>query len=180
MENWLYASLPVLLETAASSVGIMIVVLLIVRFYGLRSLAKMSSVDFASTVAIGSILASVTVNTDTSLLKGGLAMFVILGFQQVFSIIKRQSDAVENLTENNPVFLMRGSTIIQSNLDKTGVTRADLMAKLREANVVRLSEVKAVVFETTGDVSVLHGKDEHKIDDELLENVYLSVNGPLP
>lgn len=171
MENWLIASLPIILKTAVSCVVVMAGVLLIIRFYGLRSLAKMSSVDFASTIAIGSIIASVAINTDTSLLKGGVAIFVILGFQQILSFAKRQSDAVESLTENNPIFLMKGSTIIQGNLDKTGVTRADLMAKLREANVIQLSEVKAVVFETTGDVSVLHGENSLEIDHELLEGV---------
>ena len=35
----------------------------------------------------------------------------------------------------------------------------DLRAKLREANVIHMGQVRAVVFETTGDVSVLHGGD---------------------
>lgn len=172
MENWLYASLPIILKTVASSLLIMVGVLLLIRFYGLRSLAKMSSVDFASTIAIGSILASVAINTDTSLLKGVVAIFVILGFQQLFSFAKRQSDALEELAENNPIFLMKGSTIIQENLDKAGVTHADLMGKLREANVIQFSQIKAVVFETTGDVSVLHGADDLEIEDELLVDVH--------
>lgn len=171
MENWLTASGPTLLKTIASSILIMTFVLVIIRFYGLRSLAKMSSVDFASTIAIGSILASVAINPDTSLLKGSIAIITILGFQQILSFLKRQSDAIEKIAENNPIFLMRGSEIQHSNLDKTGVTHADLMAKLREANVIQLSEVKAVIFETTGDVSVLHGEDDREVDDELLKGV---------
>ena len=45
------------------------------------------------------------------------------------------------------------------------------MAKLREANVFELSEVKAVVLETTGDISVLHSDSKKKIEDCLLEGV---------
>ena len=33
-----------------------------------------------------------------------------------------------------------------------------MIAKLREANVLDISEVRAVVLETTGDISVLHGE----------------------
>lgn len=32
-----------------------------------------------------------------------------------------------------------------------------MSGKLREANVLDLSQVRAVILETTGDVSVLHG-----------------------
>lgn len=171
MENWLIASGPILLKTIASSALIMAVVLVLIRFYGLRSLAKMSGVDFASTIAIGSILASVALNGSTSLLKGAVAVATILGFQQILSFSKRRWDSVENTVENNPIYLMKGSRIMAENLDKAGVTHADLMAKLREANVIQLSEVKAVVFETTGDVSVLHGKDDREIDPELLDDI---------
>ena len=48
------------------------------------------------------------------------------------------------------------------------VTRADVHAKLREANALDLSRVRAVVLETTGDISVLHGD---AIDPVLLDEV---------
>ena len=56
---------------------------------------------------------------------------------------------------------MKKEEILWSNMKKSKVTEGDLRVKLREANVLRLLEVKAVVFETTGDISVLHSsKDE--------------------
>jgi len=42
---------------------------------------------------------------------------------------------------------------------------------LREANVVRLSQVKAVVFETTGDISVLHEKGHGNLNFWLMKGV---------
>ncbi|SEQ47771.1 DUF421 domain-containing protein [Neolewinella agarilytica] len=171
MENWLIASLPIILKTAASCIMIMATILIIVRIYGLRSFAKMSSVDFASTIAVGSILAAVAMNTGQSWLKGTVAMLCIIGFQQLFSYGKRHFDWLENIGENQPVLLMRKGEIFQENMAKSGVTHADLMAKLREANVLRLSEVKAVVFETTGDVSVLHGDEDSVVEECLLEGI---------
>jgi len=57
---------------------------------------------------------------------------------------------------NQPILLMDGPTILHENLKKAQLTVADLHSKLREANVLNYRQVKAVVFETTGDVSVLH------------------------
>ncbi|NJC27087.1 DUF421 domain-containing protein [Neolewinella antarctica] len=171
METWLTAPWPEIWKTAASTVLIMCALLVIVRVYGLRSFAKMSSVDFASTVATGSILATVVMNTGQSLLKGAIAVIVVIGFQQFFSWLKRKSDTIEELTENSPKYLMIGTEIIEENMASSGVTHSDLMAKLREANVLSLTNVKAVIFETTGDISVLHGEGSSTVDEEILSGV---------
>jgi len=71
--------------------------------------------------------------------------------------------------DNEPTLLMKGNKVFHENLKKCKVTESDLKAKLREANVIQLSEVKAVVFESTGDISVLHGSDDKSIDDWLMD-----------
>ena len=55
--------------------------------------------------------------------------------------------------------------------DSAGLTEAGESGTLllREANALQLSQVRAVILEDTGDVSVLHGPEE--VDDELLEGV---------
>ena len=66
---------------------------------------------------------------------------------------------------------MRDGQILYDNLNKVEITENELRGKLREANVIRLNEVKAVILETTGDVSVLHGDDDKEIEDYILEDV---------
>jgi uncharacterized membrane protein YcaP (DUF421 family) len=63
-------------------------------------------------------------------------------------------------------------------LTKARVTHSDVYAKLRQSNVHRMDQVIAVVLETTGDVSVVHG--EGPLDAELYDNVrQLRADGPL-
>ena len=76
------------------------------------------------------------------------------------------------LVDNEPLLLMRGEDILDDNLRKAKVTHGDLRAKLREANVTKLSQVHAVVMESTGDIAVLHNdSDDHEIDDVILKGV---------
>ena len=70
--------------------------------------------------------------------------------------------------QNAPVFLMRDGEFCEGALKETRVAKSDVIAKLREANAMDLSKVRAVVLETTGDVSVLHGET---LDERLIENV---------
>lgn len=52
------------------------------------------------------------------------------------------------------------------------MTESDLWGKLREANVCQFSQVLAVFAETTGDVCVLHSKDDQRdIEPDLLKDV---------
>jgi uncharacterized membrane protein YcaP (DUF421 family) len=67
---------------------------------------------------------------------------------------------------------MKGSEILWRNLKAHRVTEADLYAKLREANIVDMKQVLAVVLETTGDISVLHtDRDGQVLDDSVLKYV---------
>ena len=83
----------------------------------------------------------------------------------------RRNKTVQKIVDNSPLLLMDGNEIISSNLIKAKVTEGDLRSKLREANVTELSQIKAVIFETTGDISVLHKEDNNPIDLWLMKDV---------
>ena len=147
----------------------LLAVVLVVRIVGLRSFAKMSSFDFAVTVACGSILAAVLLDPDRSFVHGLLAVGALLGMQWLIARSRVASDVAEKVFDNTPLLLMRDGQMLPENMRAARITDADLRAKLREANVLQLSSVRAVVLETTGDVSVLHGSDD--LADEILEGV---------
>ena len=168
MQNWLYESPSTLFNVFISALFIFGIVILITRISGLRTFAKMSSFDFASTIAVGSILASVIMNGSQSILKGTVALGTIIAFQTLFSFAKRRSDKLSSIITNTPMLIMDGDKILYDNLAKTNVSEEDLIAKLREANVRHFGEVLAVILESTGDVSVIHSSDEVEFDREQL------------
>lgn len=170
MEKYFDASFPSLVVICINAIGIYVAVILFTRIAGKRSFSKMSSFDFAMTVAIGSILASTVLSSSVSLLQGIVGLAAVYALQ-ISAAILRRFKFFSNLIDNEPLLLMDGSTILQHNLKKARVTNDDLRAKLREANVINLSQVRAVVFETTGDISVLHAGDAKILEDWLLKDV---------
>ena len=67
--------------------------------------------------------------------------------------------------------LMVDGKILYENLEKSNVGEEDLIAKLREANVIHFNEVLAVILESTGDMSVLHSSEKSELQDKLLLGV---------
>ena len=151
-----------------SLMGILWVVILI-RINGLRSLSKMTNFDFVMTIALGSLLATAAGADSWQVFGQSLAAQAALFFVQWGTAkLRRSSDTIETVMQNAPVFLMRDGQFCEDALDTTRVAKSDVIAKLREANALDLDKVHAVVLETTGDVSVLHGD---RLDERLIENV---------
>ncbi|WP_223858452.1 DUF421 domain-containing protein [Salinimonas profundi] len=133
-------------------------VVVLVRINGLRSFSKMTNFDFVMTVAVGSLLAGASQSQSwLSFGQSAVAMMTLFVVQYSTARARKASDTFESVMQNQPVLLMRDGEIIEQALRQTRVAKSDLMAKLREANVLEMSEVRAVVLETTGDISVLHG-----------------------
>lgn len=154
-----------------STIGIFIAIITLTRISGKRSFSKISSFDFASTIAIGSIIASAILSKTVTLSHAVVGLICIFGLQSLVAWLRRFK-SFRNTVDNDPLLLMDGETILHDNLKKAHVTEGDLRAKLREANVLELSQVRAVVFESTGDIAVLHTSDQdQKLKDWLLEGV---------
>lgn len=144
-------------------------IVVLIRLNGLRSLSKMTNFDFVMTIALGSLVASASQSREwTAFFQTLVAMAALFLVQWLAARLRKVSDAFEQMSQNTPVVLMRDGSFIDDALEHTRVSRSDIVAKLREANVLDLSQVRAVVLETTGDVSVLHGS---KLDETLLQDV---------
>jgi uncharacterized membrane protein YcaP (DUF421 family) len=167
MIDWIAISYGEYIGIISTITLIYIALIIIIRLNGLRSFSKISGHDFAITVAIGSIIASTVLAKDPALFQGVLAIAFFLLLQTIVSKLRRGK--LSGFFENTPVMLMDGSKILHENLKKAKIKESDLRSKLREANVLDLEEVKAVVLEATGDISVLHGKKN--LQSYLLEGV---------
>ena len=171
MDEWFNTSWNSIAAIVINGVGIYIAVILFTRLSGKRSFSKMSSFDFAMTVAIGSIIASTVLSESISITTGVVGLALIYSLQLLVAFLRR-FNFVSNLVDNSPLMLMENEVILKENLRKAKVTEGDLRSKLREANVLNFSEVRAVVFEATGDISVIHSNDKNKsCEDWLLKDV---------
>ena len=140
-----------------------------IRIVGLRSLSKMTNFDFIMTIALGSLVAGAAQSTEwTAFAQSLMAMVGLFLTQWAAARLRKNSDLAEGIMQNEPMLLMRDGKVIHSALEKTRVAESDLRAKLREANVLRMEDVRAAVLETTGDVSILHGQN---LEEALLRGV---------
>jgi uncharacterized membrane protein YcaP (DUF421 family) len=167
--NWITTNSTTLLMTFLSGIGAYFILILMTRIVGLRSFSKMSSFDFAITVAFGSVIASTILTDKPSLLTGGFGLIVLFGIQYVVSKSRRLTVLMQNLVDNQPLLVMAGEEILSDHLHYARLTEDDLKSQLRRSGITHPNQVLAVVFETTGDVVVLPKNED--VDPWLFSNV---------
>jgi len=152
--KWFNTSLENVIAISLSVIGIYIAVIAFTRIFGKRSFSKMSSFDFAMTVGVGSLIATTALSKDVSLLDGMVGLFVIY-LSQLTAALCRRWKPFQKAIDNRPLLLMIDGQILDKNLLAARVSQGDLLSKLRENGVMDILDVKAVIFETTGNISVL-------------------------
>lgn len=170
--EWIYSTSDPILQTLVGCFLLFIIIIFLTRIIGLRSFAKFTAYDFAFTIAIGSIISS-TLTSSTSIAHGFTAIAGLLILTYIFSVLQRKIKPLNKLISNAPLLLMDGNTILEDNLKHARIEKKQLIAKLREANVLNYNQVVAVVLESTGAISVLHKTEnsDEKINKELLLGV---------
>lgn len=153
----------------ATAIIIVVYLIILVRICGLRSFSKMTGFDFAITIATGTLMASPIINSKISLLHGLVSVTALFVIQWAVSKLRKRIKFFSKLIDNEPKLLFKNGKFLDDNLSKSRVTKADIVAKMREANATDLSKITAVVLESTGDISVLHGDKE--VDSLMLEGV---------
>ena len=114
MIKWFEASTTSLIAIVLTAIGIYIATILFTRLAGKRSFSKMSSFDFAMTVAIGSVIATTILSKSVSLLQGAVGLAAVYLLQISVAMLRRFS-IVQKLIDNQPMLLMDGEEILQKH-----------------------------------------------------------------
>ncbi|USA60404.1 DUF421 domain-containing protein [Qipengyuania citrea] len=166
-----------ILRGVALGVIALIWVIVLVRTIGLRTFSKMTAFDFVVTLATGSLLASAATVTEwTALVQALSAIMALLVAQLVLARLRRGSRRFQLLLENDPTMLMYDGKILEGALAETRVSESDILNKIRSAGIADLADVRSMVLESTGDISIISGTEEPT--EEVMQEVDC-CHGPL-
>jgi len=161
MPDFIYDGYDGLVATLVKGVFAYVAIVLMLRWAGLRTLSKMNSYDFVVTIALGSVLASVIMSTQVSILEGLVGMGVLVTIQYGVTWIWSRWHDVHNAATAPPTLLLHRGVMLEAALQATRVTPAEVRAALRAAGMRDLAQAEAVVLEADGSLSVLPSGDQH-------------------
>ena len=133
-------------------VGTLAYVLLVVmlRVSGKRTLSKMNAFDFIVTVALGSTLAAVLLDEGISLTEGATAFALLVGLQFLVTWTSVRAPWVKRLVTGEPELVVYRGRLLGDAMRRNRVTEDEVRAALRNTGHAGFDDVEAVVLETDG------------------------------
>jgi uncharacterized membrane protein YcaP (DUF421 family) len=125
------------------------------RLSGKRTLAKLNAFDFVVTIAIGSTLATILLNTTVSWSEGAAALVVLAALQFAVAWSTVRLRRARSVLTARPTLLLRDGTPCYDALRQQRVALDELRQAVRGVGAGDLRAVAAVVLETDGTLSVI-------------------------
>jgi len=132
-----------------------ILLIALLRVSGKRTLAKWNAFDFIVTVAFGSLLATMILSQDTSLVQGLIGFGLLVLLQYVLSWLSTHYAKVRELVKSQPTLLLHQGEFRDAALKDQRVTQGEVRTAIRNKGIAAIEDVEAVVLETDGSFSVL-------------------------
>lgn len=140
------------LTMGAAAYAVMVVVL---RISGKRTLAKLNAFDLVVSVALGSVLATIALSSDVSLIDGVAAVAVLVVAQWVVSTASVHISLVRRLVRSEAKIVFDNGCFDDAELARARLTRSEVCQAIRASGGGDLESVAAVVLETDGNLSVI-------------------------
>lgn len=148
---------------ALQSVGVYFFILLLIRLFGKKELAQLSTIDLVFMLLISNAVqnAMVTAINDSDGTKaidfygGLLSAFMLFMTNFLLKTLFFYSKKLNQWVQGEPLLLVYKGVARADNLRKAQITEDDLAAAFREHGVAHISEVSLAILEIDGNISVL-------------------------
>lgn len=131
------------------------VLVVILRMSGKRTLSQLNAFDFVVTVSLGSTLATILLSSDVSWAEGATALALLAGLQLVVALVSSHWPRARGVFTAEPVLLLVDGQPRQDALRAHRLAESELRQAVRMQGTGDLAQVKAVVLETNGKLSVI-------------------------
>ena len=134
------------------------------RISGKRTLTKLNAFDLVVTVALGSTLATILLDSSISLLEGLTAFALLVLLQYVITLLAVHSDWFNNVIKSEPRLLFLNGKFIRSAMKKERIKEIEILQAIRNSGSGSTEKVAAVVLETDGSLSVISSEPGNALE----------------
>ena len=150
------------LQMSVRAFSMFVIMLVLVRIAGMRTFAKKSSFDNIIVIMLGAVLARGVVGASPYW-STVAASVVMVGMHRLIAWITVKNKKFEKIIKGTFLKLYQNGTLIDNNLEKTGMSENDLHESLRlETKKMTLSEIDTAFMETNGRISFILKSEKEK------------------
>jgi uncharacterized membrane protein YcaP (DUF421 family) len=143
-----------LLLTSARAAAVYVLMLLVIRALGKRTVGNFSAFDLLIALMLGDLVDEI-VYGDVRFLTGAVAIVTLAGLAALDAYASYANARVRALLEGKPTVVLRNGELIHDGMRAERLSEQDVMAMLRLQGVQDVREVRLATVEADGELSVL-------------------------
>ncbi|MDQ2654907.1 MAG: DUF421 domain-containing protein [Chloroflexota bacterium] len=144
------------MDSVLRAAAIYVILLVIFRIGGKRSLAQITTFDFILLLIIGEATQQALLGEDFSLTNAFVVIITLIGIDIGLSLLKSRSQTLERVMDDLPLVIVEDGRPLQKRMDKARVDQADVLTAARQLQgLERMEEIKYAVLERNGGISII-------------------------
>jgi len=141
--------------------------LLLLRVGERRTLAQWTLIDFAAAIAVGAIVGRTATAPNGSWVTGAVALGTIIAAHRIMSLL-RFHPLLNKLTDHRIRVLFADGSLRRGQLRLCGLTDNDVLSELRQRGILDLAEVRYLLYEAKGGLTVVRRDADGPLVDSAL------------
>jgi len=144
------------MESIIRAAIVYLVLLVLFRLAGKRSLAEVTSFDLVLLLIISEATQQAMIDNDNSMTNAMLLVMTLVGMNILFSVVAKRWKAFDRVIEDVPLVIVKDGQPLRERMTKERVDEEDVMEAARELQgLERLEQVKYAILERNGHISIV-------------------------
>jgi uncharacterized membrane protein YcaP (DUF421 family) len=143
-----------LLLTAARAFAVYVLMLIVIRALGRRTVGNFSAFDLIVALMLGEVVDEI-IYGDVSFLQGTVAIVTLGAVAYLDSLLSFFDHGMEAILEGKPVIVVRNGQFQEQGMRRERMNEKDVLGALRMQGVRDMRQVELAVVEHDGTVSVV-------------------------
>ncbi len=160
--------------TALRATIIYVVLLVVVRLLGKRTVGASTAFDFMVALILSEVVDE-PIYGDVPIVQGLVVIAVVAGWHFINSVLSFRSQRFDRLSGGSPTVLVKDGTIIRHRMRQERINEEELWSLLRLQGVDDLKDVKEATLEPDGLLSVVKTEAARELTKRDLDAVIRKV-----
>jgi uncharacterized membrane protein YcaP (DUF421 family) len=144
------------MDTIVRAAAVYLVVLLLFRIAGKRTLSDVSTFDLVLTLIISEALQQALIDSDESMTNAFLLVGTLVGLDIALSQLKQWSPRLRRLLEGAPLLVVERGQVHEARLRRERIAAADVLHAARDAHGLRsMDEIDYALIEPNGGITIV-------------------------
>ncbi|MEK0361806.1 MULTISPECIES: DUF421 domain-containing protein [unclassified Pseudomonas] len=144
------------MDSVLRAAAIYLVVLVVFRLAGRRTLSELTTFDFVLLLIIGEATQQALLGDDFSIANATLVIVSLVTFDIALSLLKNKSQWFAKLIDGEPMIIVEYGQLLERRVRKARIDENDILEAARHSQgLERIDQIKFAILEKDGKISII-------------------------